>query len=85
MNSRIYTAKVSAHEQITLPLSPHKQLHGQLGNRVSKSISDDGALQVASKPPIAGYFGKLAGAWTDDGKDTAEYMRKVRNDTQPKV
>lgn len=78
-----YTLKVSPQGQLTLPRDVRERLHVRPGARLTVTVVDSGTLQVSSEPPIAQYFGKLAGAWTSDGEDAADYARRLRRDMQP--
>lgn len=84
MNSTIYTLKISPQGQLTLPRSLREQLHVLPGSRITVKVTDSKTVQISGKPPITKYFGQLAGAWTADGEDAAEYTRQMRNEMQPK-
>lgn len=79
-----YTLKISPQGQLTLPRGLRERLRVQPGSRITVDVIDDSKLRISNEPPIAKYFGKLAGAWTSHGEDAADYARKLRNGMQPK-
>lgn len=84
MSTMSYTLKISPQGQLTLPRGLRERLQVQPGSHITVAVIDGGTLQISNEPPIAKYFGTLAGAWTADGEDAAEYARKLRNDMQPR-
>lgn len=84
MSATSYTLKISPQGQLTLPRGLREQLHVQTGSRITVNLIDGGTLQISGEPPITKYFGQLAGVWTSNDEDAAEYTRKLRNEMQPK-
>jgi bifunctional DNA-binding transcriptional regulator/antitoxin component of YhaV-PrlF toxin-antitoxin module len=82
--SHVYTLKISPQGQLTLPRDLRERLHVQPDSPITVAVTDDGSLQIASKPPITKHFGTLAGLWTAKQQDAAEYTRELRNSMQPK-
>ena len=85
MNDASYTLKISSQGQLTLPRELREQLHVQPGSRIAVAVTGNGVLRISTKPPIADHFGALAGAWTGDGQDAADYARNLRNSMQTKL
>jgi AbrB family looped-hinge helix DNA binding protein len=85
MSDTSYILKISPQGQLTLPRGLRERLHVRSGSRITVDVIDDGTLQISTEPPIAHYFGKLAGAWTSPDEDAAEYARRLRNEMQPKL
>ena len=84
MSITSYSLKISPQGQLTLPRGLREQLRMQPGSRIIVAVTDSGTLQISNTPPIAKHFGTLAGAWTADGQDAADYTRTLRNDMQPR-
>ena len=82
MSNTSFTLKISSQGQLTLPRGLRERLHVLPGSRITVAVIDGGTLQISNEPPIAKYFGKLAGAWTSDGEDAADYARTLRNQMQ---
>lgn len=84
MSDTSYTLKISSQGQLTLPRSLRERLHVRPGSRITVNVTKDDTLHISGEPPITKYFGQLAGVWTSDGEDAAEYARTLRNEMQPK-
>jgi bifunctional DNA-binding transcriptional regulator/antitoxin component of YhaV-PrlF toxin-antitoxin module len=68
MSDASYILNISPQGQLTLPRALRERLHVRPGSRITATVIDDGKLRISTEPPIASYFGKLAGAWTSDGE-----------------
>lgn len=84
MSNPSYTLKISPQGQLTLPRGLRERLHLLPGSRINVYVVEGGTLRISNEPPIAKHFGKLAGAWTSNGEDAADYSRKLRNQMQPR-
>src|SRR5260221_10107711 len=69
MSNTSYTLRISPQGQLTLPRGLRERLRVQPGSHITVAVIDGGTLQISNEPPIAKYFGTLAGAWTADGED----------------
>ena len=77
----MYTAKISAQGQITVPSEVRKKIGAEKGQYVRFYLDGD-ALALASTTPIEKYFGKVN---ILGGEDPVEFIRKLRDDSARRV
>ena len=75
-NTQIYTVKISAQGQVTIPSSVRQKIGVKKGEYIRFYVAD-GELALTSKLPIEKYFGTMPGSRaTDMSKEYRETFNR---------